>query len=89
MLGYHRASNRVRSPMTSEDVVQVGQQIAAKYTPGHPANKALLLALAQFFRWRAAVRASLLLRTWHRPRWLQSPPERPSITNDLPAMEYS
>lgn len=50
MLGYHRASNRVRSRMTSEDVVQVGQQIAAKYTPGHPANKAQLLALAWFFR---------------------------------------
>jgi hypothetical protein len=75
--------------MTSEDVVQVGQQIAAKYTPGHPANKALLLALARFFRWRAAVRASLILRAWHWPSWLQSPPEPPSITNDLPAMEYS
>jgi hypothetical protein len=35
--------------MTSEGVVQVGQQIAAKYTPCHLANKAQLLALARAF----------------------------------------
>jgi hypothetical protein len=49
MLGYHRASNRVRLRMTSEDVVQVGQQVAAKYTPGQPANKALLLSSGTVF----------------------------------------
>jgi len=35
--------------MTSEDVVQVGQQVAAKYTPGQPANKALLLSSGTVF----------------------------------------